>query len=266
MAPSKNAEREAREARDRLRRYTARQTVYRGQVRRRRRDNISAVIAVVIVATLATITQIVYFTSGPGMPAPSASASASPSAAAETNTGNVPPATIAENRAWTGDLLLNQIDLGIRIDGDRAPQAASVFISLVKSGYYTQNACHRLTTTEGFKVIQCGQPNGTTSVDPGFTFGPIENNPDDGVYPAGTIAIARGQSLYSQSTQFFITYADSTIDPSTGGYSVIGAVTSGLDQFVSQIAAAGVAPNTDGSASTDGAPVIPTIITSATLK
>lgn len=265
MAPGKNAEREARESRERLRRYTARQTVYRGQINRRKRDNIASIVAVVVVATLATLTQIVYFTSGPGTPEPTPSAS--PSAdAGEQNVGDVPAATIAENRAWTGNLLLNQVDLGIRIDGDLAPQAASVFISLTQSGYYNQNACHRLTTTDGLKVIQCGQPNDTTSIDPGFSFGPIENTPDDGVYPAGTIAMARADSLYSQSTQFFITYEDSYLDPAGGGYTVFGAVTSGLDQFVAEIASGGVAPAADGSASADGAPAIPTAITSLTLQ
>ena len=267
MSPGKNAEREAREARDRLRRYTARQTVHRGQLSRRRLDNISSIIVVVIVATLATVTQVIFFTSGPGMPEAAPSASPSPSAdAGEQNTGDVPPATIAENRAWTGNLLVNQIDLGIRIDGDLAPQAASVFISLAQSEYYTQNACHRLTTAAELKVIQCGRPNETTSIDPGFAYGPIENTPDDGVYPAGTIAMARGDSLYSQGPQFFITYEDSYLDPVGGGYTVFGAVTSGLDQFVAQVAAAGVAPAADGSASSDGAPAVPTIITSVTLQ
>ena len=265
MSPGKNAEREARESRDRLRRYTARQTVHRGQLSRRRLDNIASIIAVVIIATVATVTQVIFFTSGPGMP--EATPSASPSAdAGEQNTGDVPPATIAENRAWTGNLLINQIDLGIRVDGDLAPQAASVFISLTQSGYYTENACHRLTTADGFKVIQCGRPNETNSFDPGFAYGPIENTPDDGVYPAGTIAMARGDSLSSQGPQFFITYEDSYLDPAGGGYTVFGAVTSGLDQFVAQIASAGVAPADDGSASSDGAPAVPTMITSVTLQ
>ena len=265
MAPGKNAEREARESRDRLRRYTARQTVHRGQISRRKRDNLASIIAVVVVATLATITQVVYFTSGPGMPAPTPSAS--PSAeATEQNVGDVPASTIAENRAWTGNLLLNQVDLGIRIDGDLAPQAASVFISLAQTGYYTQNACHRLTTMEGLKVIQCGRPNETTSLDPGFAFGPVENAPDDGMYPAGTIATARTDSVYGQSTQFFITYEDSYLDPAGGGYSVVGAVTGGLDQFVAQIASGGVAPAADGVVPAEGEPAIPTTITSVTLQ
>lgn len=268
MAPSRNADREAREGRERLRSYTARKAVHDHQKRRRRRDNIFAIAGVVVIATIATITQVVYFTAGPGMPVPEPSASASPSASPEAseNVGDVPSADIAENRTWTGTLGLNEVELGIRIDGDLAPQAASVFISLAQSGYYEGNECHRLTTAEQLGVIQCGQPGGDGSVDPGFSFGPLENVPADGMYPAGTIAMARAASPSSQSTQFFITHTDSFLDPSGGGYTVFGEVTSGLDEFIAQIASGGVAPAADGSVPTDGAPAVPTTITSLTLQ
>lgn len=258
MAASKNAEREAR---DRLRRYTARQTVHSRQVTRRKRDNIWAVVGVVVVVALATATQVLFFTAGPGASQPKPSAS--PSAAAEANVGDVPAKTIADGRVWTGNLALNGIPLGISLDGAKAPQAVSAIISLAKSGFYTAAGatCHRLTTTETAKLIQCGSADGKGAGDPGFSFGPLENVPSDGVYPAGTIAMARSASTYSQGSQFFITYADTTLDPSTGGYSVIGSVTSGLDAFVSQIADKGV---TGGS--TDGTPIVPTKITELTVQ
>ena len=286
MAPSNNAEREAREIRLRRRKYSARQAVYAQQVRRRRRDNIVTLVGVAVVVALATVTQVLYFTTGPGKPAPSASASpaaspaASPSASpaaspsssptAEKNVGNVPAATIAEDRVWTGQLAINDVELGITIDGKKAPQAASVFISLAKSGYYNSNSCHRLTTNTKLKVLQCGRPNSTTSVDPGFSFGPVENVPEDGVYPAGTIAMARTSSVYGNSTQFFITYGDSYLNPSGGGYTILGSVTSGLDTFITNIASAGIAEGSpagpDGAPATDGAPKVPAIIRSVTLN
>ncbi|MBC7723178.1 MAG: peptidylprolyl isomerase [Burkholderiaceae bacterium] len=268
MAPSKNVDREAREARMRMRRFAARQRVHAHQVARRRRDNILAVTAVVVIATLAAVAQIYYFSAGPGTPEPVASPSASPSASPDAvgNVGNVPSAEIAAGRAWTGDLTLNGIDLGIRIDGDLAPQAASVFISLQQSGYYTNNACQRLTTSDQLKVLQCGQPNLEGSPEQGFSFGPLENVPADGVYPAGTIAMARAATPESMSTQFFITYGDSVLDTAAtgGGYTVFGQVTSGLDEFVAQIASAGV--TSGGSSATDGQPAIATTITSLTLQ
>ena len=264
MAPSKNAERDAREARDRLRRYNARQTVHSTQIKRRRRDNILAIVGVVVVAALATFTQVFYFTAGPGhkvTASKSASPSPSGSAAAGQNIGDVPASTIAEGRTWTGTLELNSVKLDISIDGAAAPQAASVFISLVQSGYYTTTgpACNRLTTTSAF-LIQCGTSADGTA-NPGFTFGPLENVPSDGVYPAGTIAMARSSSPYSNAAQFFITYKDTPLDTSTGGYTVFGHVTGGLDTFISKIADAGTA---DGS--TDGQPKVTTSITAVTVK
>ncbi|MEJ1230616.1 MAG: dioxygenase [Galbitalea sp.] len=92
MAPSKNTEREAREARDRLRRYNARQTVHGQQVKRRVRDNILGIVGLVVIATLATLTQLYYFGAGPGKPHPAASASATPTPtpAAGANVGTSP--------------------------------------------------------------------------------------------------------------------------------------------------------------------------------
>ena len=268
MAPSKNADREAR---DRLRRYNARQQVHTVQVTRRRRDNIIAIVGVVVIAALATVTQIFYFTAGPGLkptasPSTTPSATSTPSAtttpAAGSNTGDVPSKAIADGRTWTGQLDLNSVKLGISIDGKAAPQAASAFISLVQSGFYTKtgSTCHRLTT-ESIYVIQCGSVNGDGTGDPGFSFGPLENVPADGVYPAGTIAMARSDSAYSNNSQFFITYKDTPLDGSTGGYTVFGKVTSGLSTFISEIADKGTA---DGS--TDGKPKVPTTITKVTIK
>jgi len=261
VAASKNAERDAREARDRLRRYNARQSVHSLQETRRRRDNVVAAVGVVVIAALATVTQVFYFTAGPGMPAPTASPSPSSSATASKNVGDVPAKTIAQGRTWTGDLTLNAVKLGISLDGAKAPQATSVFIDLAKKNFYTTTGatCHRLTNSDTAKLIQCGSVDGTGAGDVGFSFGPLENVPVDGVYPAGTIAMARGTGAYTQSSQFFITYAETKLDTKTGGYSVFGTVTSGLAGFVSQIADAGVTPTANSTS--DGAPVVPTKIT-----
>ncbi|QNE46898.1 peptidylprolyl isomerase [Glaciihabitans sp. INWT7] len=266
MSASKNAERDAREARERLRRYNARQSVHNLQVSRRRRDNIIAIVGVVVIAALATLTQVFYFTAGPGMPTPSASPSPSSSPAAGKNVGDVPAKTIAENRTWTGELTLNDAKLGISLDGANAPQATSVFIDLAKKNFYTTTGatCHRLTNGDSFKLIQCGSVDGKGAGDVGFSFGPLENVPTDGVYPAGTIAMARGDSAYSQSSQFFITYADTNLPSTTGGYTIFGKVTSGLPEFVSGIADAGVTPSASGTI--DGAPVVPTKITQLTVQ
>jgi peptidyl-prolyl cis-trans isomerase B (cyclophilin B) len=257
-------DRQAREERARLRTYQARQEVHVRKQRRRVRDNIIAVIALVVVLTLATAAQLFYFTGGPGVPAaePTATPTPTPTAPAGENQGDVPSADLAEGRTWTGTLTLNDIPLGVELDGAAAPQAVSSEISLIQSGFYDGTTCHRLTR-ENIWVLQCGDPAGDGSGGPGYSYGPVENAPADAVYPAGTIAMARQQQNgYSQGSQFFIVYQDTTLTADeAGGYTVVGQVTSGLDQLKSGVTDAGTA---DGGS--DGAPAVPVTITGFTIE
>jgi len=258
---SSKRERESREARTRLQAHAARQDVHRHDVTRRRRDNLIAVGGIVVVAALAVLVQTVYFTAGPGAPTPEPSVSASE----QTGIG-VPDPTFAENRAWNAEMVINGIPLGIELDGAAAPQAASAFLADIEDEYYSGTTCHRLSVDEGFQLLQCGSVDGTGASDPSFLYGPVENAPADGIYPAGTIAIARASGdAFSNGHQFFIVFGDSSIpDDAAGGYTVVGHVTSGLDDLVSGVADAGLDPdqlNGDGT----GAPAIPVTIESVVL-
>lgn len=267
MAP-KNQSRDNREARERLRLYQARQGLHDRQRRRRVRDNTVGAVVLVLVAALATASQLVHAgAQGSGKADASASASATatatPSASAAGNTGDVPSKSIAGGKTWTGTLTLNKdVELGIELDGKAAPQAASVEIDLIRKQFYEGTTCHRLADSADFEFLQCGSANGDGTGDAGFQYGPLENVPSDGEYPAGTIAIARGSSPTSQTTQFFIVYGDTTLDGSTGGYTVVGKVTSGLDRLESRITSKGIAsPGSDGT----GEPKVATTITGATI-
>jgi peptidyl-prolyl cis-trans isomerase B (cyclophilin B) len=266
VASSKKTEREAREARERARRYTARQQVHTGRLQRRRRDNLVAIGAVVVIAALATVTQIFYFSAGPGMPTPEPTASAEPTTPPGANVGDVPDPALAEGRTWTGTLQLNGLDFGIELDGAAAPQAVASFIASTQDGYYQDKTCHRLVLSESAGLIQCGSFDGLGGTDTTYSFGPIENASPDGVYPAGTIAMARaGDNAYSQGRQFFITFADSQLpDDSVGGYTIIGQVTSGLDQLSADIASGGITDT--GRGPQDGAPTVPVTITGLTIQ
>ena len=271
MASNYKLERAAREERGRVRSYQARRAVHEHQKKRRVRDNVIAGGSLLVVLTLIVIAQVFYFDGGPGTPAPTRAASASPTApgtaAAGENSGDVPASTLAEGRTWTGSLTLNEVNLGIELDGALAPQAVSSTISLAQSGFYTGVTCHRLTTG-GFFVLQCGDPDAEkTGADathgPGYSYGPVENAPADDIYPAGTLAMARqGGNGYSMGSQFFVVYDDTTIPSDAGGgYTVLGHVTSGLDELKAQITDAGTA---DGAG--DGAPKVPTTITGITVQ
>lgn len=258
MAPSKQNDRDARQARERLRAYQARQTVHEEKVRRRRRDNWVAGIAVLVIVALAIGTQLLFFAK-PAATSASASPSPSPSSSAA---AGVPSKSIAEGRTWTGDLTINGIKLGVSLDGAAAPQAVSSTIALTQKKFYDGLTCHRLTNG-GFYVLQCGDPNGDGSGGPGYSYGPIENAPKDDKYPAGTLAMARQSgNANSQGSQFFIVYKDTTIpSDSAGGYTVIGTITSGLDTLVTDVADKGVQ-----GGGTDGKPAVATKIDSFTLQ
>lgn len=232
---------------------------------RRLRDNVIAVAGVVLIAGLAAATQIFYFSAGPGAPTPAPSASAS-DAPAGTNVG-APDPKLSEYRTWTGELVLNDdITLGIELDGLKAPQATAGFVRDAEDGYFEGKTCHRLADSDGFAFLQCGSLDGTGAGDPGYSFGPIENAPADNIYPAGTIAMARaGNDAYSNGHQFFIVTADTTLGAdSAGGYTIVGHVTSGLQDLIDKVTSQGIGEV--GSDGLTGTPVVPTTITRVTLQ
>lgn len=248
-----------RESRNRLRNYQARTQLHDEQLRRRKRDNAWAGIAVVVIFGLAVVGQLAYFGSGPGAVTPTASPTAT--AAAGQNTGNVPSIDIAKGQDWNGSATIGDVPVTFVLNGGAAPQAVSSEISLAQNHFYDGNNCHRLTTS-GIYVLQCGSPNGDGSGDVGYSYGPVENAPADNLYPAGTIAMARqGNNGYSNSSQIFIVYKDSTIPADqAGGYTVVGHLTSGLTELQARIALSTIA-----NGATDGAPQPPITISKLTV-
>ena len=140
----------------------------------------------------------------------------------------VPPKALAEGKVWDAKVVTSCGTIGLELYGDKAPQTVSSFIFLSRKGFYAGSPCHRVTTSESLKVLQCGDPTGQGTGGPGYTYS-VENAPADGAYPAGTLAMARGQALDSNGSQFFLTHGDSTLPTEGGGYTVFGKVTSGLD-------------------------------------
>jgi len=165
----------------------------------------------------------------------------------------LPDAATAKGKTYVATLTTNCGDIELTLDGTKAPQAVAAFVELSKQNYYLNSPCHRLVTDAALKVLQCGDPTGTGSGNPGFGFA-VENAPKDGKYPRGTVAMARtNDPKKGNGGQFFLVYDDSTL-PDPNGYTVFGTVTSGLD-IVDKIAAAGVAPG--GNSTTDGFPAAP---------
>lgn len=253
-------------AKRRAREQEAREAVAEIQGDRKQRDNRGALAALITVGVLAAGSQfLVNSLSGPANPAAQPANPANPAASASpvpTPAGEVPPASLSEQRTWTGDLTVNDVKLGVEYDGAKAPQGVAVAVSLAKKGFYANTPCHRLVT-QGIFVLQCGDPTGTGTGGPGFNWGPVENAPANDLYPAGTIAMARqGGKADSQGSQFFLVTEDSTIPhDAAGGYTVLGKVTSGLDELKAKVTSQGTA---DGQP--DGKPKVDTKITGFTLK
>ncbi|HKX68391.1 MAG TPA: peptidylprolyl isomerase [Intrasporangium sp.] len=147
---------------------------------------------------------------------------------------DVPDKAAATGRTWVATVQTTCGDLTFELDGTKAPQTVASFMHLAKEGFWAPSPCHRVTT-EGIFVLQCGDPTGTGSGGPGYTFG-IENAPSDGKYPKGSLAMARTQDPNSNGSQFFITYKETQLPTEGGGYTIFGKVTKGLD-IVEKIAA-----------------------------
>lgn len=166
-----------------------------------------------------------------------------PEAPGEEGDLSLPSADSAKGKTFTAKVDTNCGTFTLELDGTKAPQTVASFVELSKQ-FYANTPCHRLTT-EGIFVLQCGDATGTGQGGPGYSFG-LENDPADGNYPRGTLAMARvGNDGDSNGSQFFVVTKDSQIpSDSAGGYSVFGKVVSGMD-VVDYVASQGTA--SDGS-------------------
>jgi peptidyl-prolyl cis-trans isomerase B (cyclophilin B) len=133
----------------------------------------------------------------------------------------------------------------VQLDRKNAPCAVQSFVSLASQKFFDGTACHRLTTAETLKILQCGDPTGTGTGGPGYTFADELTGSEK--YTPGVVAMANGgaSNPNSNGSQFFIVYGNAALDPT---YTVLGKVTSGMD-VIDGIAAKGTA-----NGSQDGKP------------
>jgi peptidyl-prolyl cis-trans isomerase B (cyclophilin B) len=167
-------------------------------------------------------------------------------------TKNLPTSGTATMRVST-----NQGVIDVALDVAKAPCATASFTYLANRGFFGNTDCHQLLAgTNGINALRCGDPTGSGSGGPTYTFYD-ENLPpaptpdpsasaspgtDKPLYPKGTVAMAT-DTPGANGSQFFIFYQDSRPD---GQYSVIGTVTTGLD-VVEKVAKAGTVDNGSGA-------------------
>jgi peptidyl-prolyl cis-trans isomerase B (cyclophilin B) len=157
--------------------------------------------------------------------------------------GKVPtyPAKVSASMAT------NQGNIGLELDNAKSPCTVNSFASLAQQGFFNDTPCHRLTTSEGLAVLQCGDPTGQGSGGPGYQFDneyPTNQfQPDDPklqepvLYPRGTLAMANA-GPGTNGSQFFLVYKDSMLPPN---YTVFGTIDQTGLATLDKIAAAGTA-------------------------
>lgn len=163
----------------------------------------------------------------------------------------------------------NRGDIEVTFEPGQAPCTVNSFISLASQGYFDGTPCHRLST-QGYYVLQCGDPLGTGQGGPGYSFADelVTNDPrlqpcgsTDGqaycTYPTGTVAMAnRGPG--TNGSQFFLVYGSSRFPPD---FTVFGHLDAAGLKVVKDIAARGIGtPNGIGPG--DGSPKEPVTVTS----
>lgn len=177
-------------------------------------------------------------------------------------TGKVPtdPAQVSVS------MVTNQGHIGLMLANNESPCTVNSFASLVGQKYFDNTKCHRLTTSPGLGVLQCGDPNGQGTGGPGYQFAneyPTDQYPPNDpkaqepvLYPRGTLAMANA-GPGTNGSQFFMVYKDSQLPPQ---YTVFGTIQADGLATLDKIAKAGVAGGGE-----DGPPATEVTITSVLL-
>jgi len=173
------------------------------------------------------------------------------------------------------DVASTQGAFQMTLDPVAAPCATNSMTFLAENAFFDGSPCHRLVNSEVFGVLQCGDPTGSGSGGPTYSYTSEPNSvaslapaPDGAtaIYPRGSVAMAQGGEPPTIGSQFFICFQDTQLPPE---YTLVGTITSGLE-VIEAVAAAG----NDGSFETSpdgspgpggGAPLLPISLTTVTV-
>jgi peptidyl-prolyl cis-trans isomerase B (cyclophilin B) len=182
---------------------------------------------------------------------PSASATSSASAAAVTepathctytsaSAGSVvksslPSASPDYKAAYTASINTNLGPIKIDLANSKATCTVNSFVHLASSDFWNDSQCHRLSTSGGLYMLQCGDPTAKASQKlscssatigtggPGYEF--ASENLTGATYPAGTVAMANTGSADTNGSQFFLVFKQTSLP---ADYTPFGTITSGL--------------------------------------
>jgi len=180
---------------------------------------------------------------------------------------DLPPSNPPATNPTTLTISTSAGDIPVTLEPAQAPCAVNSLVSLADQGYFDDTPCHRVTT-QGYFVLQCGDPTGSGRGGPGYTFADelVDNDPrlqpcgtEGGqeycTYNAGTVAMANA-GPDTNGSQFFLVYGNSKFPPA---YAVLGHLDAAGLKVVKDIAAKGI--GTQGMGPGDGTPKEPVTIT-----
>jgi peptidylprolyl isomerase len=135
---------------------------------------------------------------------------------------SAPPMSIDTSKRYLATVKLeNGGEFVIELFPEKAPVTVNSFIFLANQGYFDGVSFHRVL--DGF-MAQTGDPTGTGSGGPGYTFKNEDN--DLRFDKAGVVAMANA-GRDTNGSQFFITF--DSADYLNGGYTIFGQVVEGMD-------------------------------------
>lgn len=206
---------------------------------------------------IGTATQSAADTHGPASPARQTAAACTytPAVPADNFKGIPVFDPVKAAKPYTATLRTRQGAIKVRMLTDKAPCTTYSFRFLAERDYFDRSHCHRLTTARIY-VLQCGDPTGTGSGGPGYSF--PDENLTGATYPAGTVAMANA-GPNTNGSQFFFVWKDTRLSPA---YTPFGQVTEGLD-VLRKIAAGG---QDDQNGPGDGFPTLPVDIKRVKIK
>jgi peptidyl-prolyl cis-trans isomerase B (cyclophilin B) len=293
-----NPERERRRARERY----EQQRAARLERHRRNRKRTGIGIAVLCVLGLIAGVSVALLGGGTSVASPkstakaTASASATPTAStsaaavtepaqhcayASASAGSVvkaslPTASPDYKAAYTASINTNLGPIKIDLLNSKATCTVNSFVHLASDDFWNSTQCHRMSTSGGLYMLQCGDPTAKASEKlscssstlgtggPGYEYA-SENLPKAAsstasvTYKAGTLAMANSGGA-TNGSQFFLVFKNTTLGPD---YTPFGTITSGLN-ILQNVAKAGTSctyPQSGG-----GVPKEKVIIDSVSIK
>jgi peptidyl-prolyl cis-trans isomerase B (cyclophilin B) len=170
----------------------------------------------------------------------------------------------------------SQGPIGLNLNQAESPCTVNSFVNLAQQKFYDGAPCHRLST-EGLKMLQCGDPTGSGQGGPGYEFDneyptdqypkgdPNAQNPVE--YKRGVIAMANAgadpqSGNGTNGSQFFLMFGDSQLPPQ---YTIFGTIDNPGLATLDKIAKAGDDHSMDSSAG-GGKPNVPVNFKSVTVS